>query len=153
QLWATAPRLDSGGQTFGGGLDLHRGDGTRTIALRAASHTNSAGLRRFYTNTGQPRVEITGQAADGNGRVKTPKLAITGGADLSEHFDIAAGEDAIQPGMVVCIDPSRPGKLKLSVRAYDRTVAGVVSGAGGVEPGLTLSQTGTLADGRYPVAL
>jgi hypothetical protein len=32
-------------------------------------------------------------------------------------------------------------------------VAGVVSGAGGVNPGVTLFQTDTLADGKHPVAL
>jgi hypothetical protein len=32
-------------------------------------------------------------------------------------------------------------------------VAGVISGAGGLMPGLTLGQADTLAGGRYPVAL
>ena len=41
----------------------------------------------------------------------------------------------------------------ISSRAYDRTVAGVVSGAGGVKPGMLMGQKGTLADGEHPVAL
>ncbi len=59
----------------------------------------------------------------------------------------------IEAGLVVSIDPANPGKLELSAQAYDRRVAGVISGAGGVKPGMVMSQEGTLAGGQYPVAL
>src|SRR5206468_1234262 len=75
------------------------------------------------------------------------------GSDLSEQFDIAAKESKPEPGMVLCIDPKHPGKLRVSDRAFDRTVAGVISGAGGVEPGMMMGHAGTLADGKHPVAL
>jgi hypothetical protein len=55
--------------------------------------------------------------------------------------------------MVVSIDPDNPAKLIVSNKAYDRTVAGVISGAGGVKPGMLMSQTGSSADGQHPVAL
>jgi len=55
--------------------------------------------------------------------------------------------------MVVCIDPENPGKLMISVEAYDRRVAGVISGAGGVKTGMLMSQSGSIADGKQPVAL
>jgi hypothetical protein len=55
--------------------------------------------------------------------------------------------------MVVCIDPDRPGKLVVSHRPYDRTVAGVISGAGGVVAGMRMGQKGSVADGDHPVAL
>jgi len=55
--------------------------------------------------------------------------------------------------MVVCIDPERIGQLRLSGKAYDHTVAGVISGANGIKAGLTMKQEGTLADGNHPVAL
>jgi hypothetical protein len=55
--------------------------------------------------------------------------------------------------MVVSIDPDRPGQLKLASKAYDHRVAGIVSGARGIEPGVTLRQAGTEADGRRMVAL
>jgi hypothetical protein len=45
------------------------------------------------------------------------------------------------------------GELAVSTRAYDRTVAGVVSGAGGVKPGMLMGQRGSKADGKHPVAL
>jgi hypothetical protein len=55
--------------------------------------------------------------------------------------------------MVVCIDPNNPGSLVVSTRTYDRTVAGIVSGAGGVKPGMLMGQKGSMADGATAVAL
>jgi len=100
----------------------------------------------------------SGLEIDGSGVVSVRALQITGGADLSEKFDVMAGKnpasaEEVQPGMVVAIDPVNPGKLRLTRRAYDRHVAGVISGAGGVQPGMTMGQEGTLADGKHPVAL
>ncbi|MFG0284392.1 MAG: hypothetical protein ACF8R7_08220 [Phycisphaerales bacterium JB039] len=88
---------------------------------------------------------------DVDGWVRAEVVEITGGSDIAEPFDIVGAD--VRPGMVVCIDPERPGDLRLSDRAYDPTVAGVISGAGGVRPGVTLTQTGTEADGQHPVAL
>ncbi|MCB9854706.1 MAG: hypothetical protein H6818_03390 [Phycisphaerales bacterium] len=90
--------------------------------------------------------------SDGNGWMFTDILTINGGSDLAEPFDVVA-EQGLQPGMVVAIDSERPGKLRLSTRAYDRTVAGIISGAGGVNPGLMMSQKGSIADGGHPIAL
>jgi hypothetical protein len=78
-------------------------------------------------------------------------LEITGGSDLSERFDVGGG--GAVPGTVVVIDPEHPGELTPATQAYDRKVAGVISGAGGVKPGMLMSQTGTAADGKHPVAL
>jgi len=86
------------------------------------------------------------------GTAEVNVLQINGGSDIAEPFDVADGE-GIVPGMVVCIDPDQPGRLRLADAAYDRTVAGVISGAGGVNPGMMLRQGGTLADGTHPVAL
>ncbi len=86
-----------------------------------------------------------------NGITRTDGLIITGGADLSEGFEITG--DAAQPGAVVVIDPRNPGHLTPSTSAYDKRVAGVVSGAGGVSTGLMMSQPGSAADGKHPVAL
>jgi hypothetical protein len=87
------------------------------------------------------------------GMTKTNVLQITGGADLSERFDVAHTQSKIEPGMVVAIDPKNPGKLAVSAQAYNQRVAGVISGAGGVQPGMLMGQSGTLADGDQPVAL
>jgi hypothetical protein len=86
------------------------------------------------------------------GTTRTGVLEITGGSDLAEPFEVG-GAEAIKPGMVVAIDAGRPGSLRLADKAYDRTVAGIVSGANGINPGLTMRQEGTVADGSMPVAL
>jgi hypothetical protein len=89
---------------------------------------------------------------DIRGMTRTDILQITGGSDLAEPFEVSAAE-TIKPGLVMAIDPRRPGQLRLANRAYDRTVAGIVSGANGINPGLTMKQQGSVADGSLPVAL
>ena len=93
-----------------------------------------------------------GAKLDVAGTTRTDVLVIDAGSDLAEPFDIN-GADTIEPGMVVAIDADNPGQLRLATAAYDRTVAGVVSGAGGINPGLILQQEGTVAAGEHPVAL
>ena len=88
-----------------------------------------------------------------DGTVQCSILEITGGSDLSEPFDVRATEGETEPGMVVCIDPDHPGKLVVCSKAYDRTVAGIISGAGDVEPGMLMAQRDSVVDGAYPVAL
>jgi hypothetical protein len=87
-----------------------------------------------------------------HGKTTTQVLEITGGSDLAEPFAMDR-EAAIQPGMVVAIDPAHPGQLRLADHAYDRTVAGIVSGANGVTPGLTMTSDRTATEHARPVAL
>jgi hypothetical protein len=89
------------------------------------------------------------------GQATVQVLEITGGSDLAEQFDIRSSGAELRPapGMVVSIDPQHPGELLISERAYDRTVAGIISGAGDVTPGMLMGQADTLADGQHPVAL
>ena len=105
-------------------------------------------------------VALWNRATNRHMKLVTSSVIITGGADFAENFEVNAAPEtsqAIMPkiaaGMVVSIDPARPGKLKLSAQAYDRRVAGIISGAGGVQPGMTMGQEKTLADGNHPVAL
>jgi len=74
------------------------------------------------------------------------------GSDFAENFDIVAEVKPL-PGMVVSIDPDHAGKLMLSQTAYDTKVAGIVSGANGISPGMMMGQENSIADGEYPVAL
>jgi hypothetical protein len=71
------------------------------------------------------------------------------GADCAEDFDIS-GTDEIEPGTVVVLDAN--GGVATTCEPYDRKVAGVISGAGGLRPGLTLDRR-TRQPGRSPVAL
>ncbi len=93
-----------------------------------------------------------GQQSGGTTRLITPVLQITGGSDFAEMFDVRH-EGAIEPGMLVSIDPQNPGQLVLTSGVHDRRVAGIISGAGGVATGMTMGHTGTVADGKYPIAL
>ncbi len=92
---------------------------------------------------------------DGNsvGWVSADRVRIVGGSDLAEQFDIISPEMEPLPGMVVSIDPGSTGKLRISDKPYDNKVAGIISGAHGVESGMVMGQTGTIADGNYPVSL
>jgi hypothetical protein len=69
-----------------------------------------------------------------NGTTRTSVLEITG-ADLAEKFPAS---EKLEPGMVVAIDPQNPGKLCLARGAYNRCVAGVVSGANNFSAGAVL---------------
>lgn len=166
--------------TGGGGLTINRNDGLFAGQMTVSSGAgflglaNTAGANKFIgvgANADGGAALYLADAAGANGvvleaqngsearvsvagTVSARVIEITGGSDLSEKFDIATGGAAEpEPGMLVCIDPENPGRLVASTRSYDRTVAGVISGAGGVLPGMLMGQAGTLADGKHPVAL
>jgi hypothetical protein len=139
------------GHAFSGGsqLVLYRSTGERGLELTAAGQEIAV-----FDDTGtQKRVRLVGDDGTGNGRVTTDIVEITGGSDLSESFDVDARGGRLEPGMVVCIDPRRAGGLVVSDGPYARTVAGVLSGAGGIRPGMVMGQRGSVADGEHPVAL
>lgn len=70
-------------------------------------------------------------------------------ADCAEDFDVACVEQ-VEPGTVMVIDAQ--GALKPSIQAYDKRVAGVISGAGNYKPGIVLDKQPTQGN-RSPIAL
>ena len=102
-------------------------------------------LLRFFNSAGGDVMTLTEQ-----GELTVNVLTIRGGADVAEPFAMSAS--AIPRGAVVVIDDEHPGQLKISERAYDTRVAGIVSGANGVNPGLSLMQLES-GDGGQNVAL
>jgi len=116
-------------------------------AVHGVNNSSSTPTAFFQNNGSGPALSARG------GKTIVEALEIVAGSDLSEQFDVSSPDNDPEPGMVVCIDPANPGKLMISANAYDRTVAGVISGAGGVEPGLTMGQRGSVADGDHAVAL
>lgn len=156
-------------------VTMNERDGTQTIYIDAESGTEGGPFMYMYNNTGTATVYIDGDADDagymylrdasgtatisldadynGTGRITTQELHITGGSDLSEQFDIQHPGTELTPGMVVSIDPGNPGKLEISRTSYDNKVAGIISGANGIKPGMIMGQAGTDADGKYAVAL
>lgn len=109
----------------------------------------SVAIGRYLTD-GTWEALFTVRNTDGlawvRGEVSCAALTIRGGADLAEPF--AMSEAEVSPGSVVVIDEQHPGKLKLSAQAYDRKVAGVVSGAGGVKAGISMIQENALEAGQ-----
>jgi hypothetical protein len=85
----------------------------------------------------------------GNIHVKDDGDITVGGSDCAEEFDFV-GSQLIDAGTVVVIDEG--GALRPSSEAYDRKVAGVLSGAGAFKPGLILGRHQPGAN-RMPVAL
>jgi len=71
------------------------------------------------------------------------------GADCAENFDVS-GTETILPGTVMVINTE--GSLQPSDQAYDKKVAGVVSGAGDYRPAIVLDKQRSQAS-RLPVAL
>lgn len=90
---------------------------------------------------------------DGNVEV-SGNVEVTGdirlkNADCAEDFDIAEAE-SIEPGTVMVL--GEEGTLDQSRRAYDKRVAGVVSGAGDYKPGIVLDKRHSQPN-RKPIAL
>jgi len=99
----------------------------------AVSATNDGG---GYAGYFQGNVTVTGDV-------------ILSGADCAEEFDAAQAVE-IEPGTVMVLD--RAGALQPSQQAYDKRVAGVISGAGDYKPGIVLDKQQSL-ENRVPVAL
>jgi hypothetical protein len=70
-------------------------------------------------------------------------------ADCAEDFDIADAS-SIEPGTVMVLGDE--GALYRSQKAYDKRVAGVVSGAGDYRPGIILDKQQS-SNNRQPIAL
>jgi hypothetical protein len=116
---------------------------------------NARGDINFFTesslSTGIPPMKIQNGSGDVaiSGNLTVGRDIFLPGADCAEHFDIG-GAEQIEPGTVVVID--REGTLRRSEQAYDKKVAGVVSGAGEYRPGIVLDRRQS-QDGRAPVSL
>jgi hypothetical protein len=94
---------------------------------------------KSYTNAADAAIWIKGGTGD----------IILQNADCAEEFEVCDGE-GIEPGVVLAL--SDQGKLALAHHPYDCKVAGVVSGAGGLRPGIVLGRS-VDARNRWPIAL
>jgi hypothetical protein len=112
----------------------------KAIEGRTDTGTAISGIAGSGSRAGffQGNVEVTGD------------IKLLGG-DCAEDFEVAADcEDLIVPGVVVVLGPE--GSLRHSTSAYDKRVAGVVAGAGGLRPGIILDRRSDRSR-RLPVAL
>jgi hypothetical protein len=103
---------------------------------------------------------VAGHSQTGNAGVFTGPVQVNGtltvsadivlsGADCAEEFEVTDNPE-IEPGTVMVLD--QHGALRSSQHAYDKRVAGVISGAGAYRPGLILDRQKS-SEGRVPVAL
>ncbi|NMC42931.1 MAG: hypothetical protein GYA46_03355 [candidate division Zixibacteria bacterium] len=111
-----------------------------------ASQRGTGDIFRGYT-IDDDSVYSTVMRVTTTGLVICPVLQLTGGSDVAEPFEIT-DRGALPVGALVVIDENNPGKLRLADSPYDARVAGVVSGAGGINPGITLSQQGVNDNGQ-----
>ena len=127
--------------TNAAGVTVFRFDAGRAL-LDLGPSLGGAGAEadlRIWGADGQPKIHLDGNEGD-------IKLLA---ADCAEDFDVSEVE-AAEPGTVMIID--QEGTLKPSEQPYDKRVAGVVSGAGGLKPGIVLDKQES-NEGRLPVAL
>jgi hypothetical protein len=129
--------------------------GTSTTGIGVSGSTNTGvgvqgackdpkGLAGKFTGD----VEIDGDITGVN-NITVKKDVILTGADCAEQFD---SYDTItpEPGTIVVIDDE--GRLRESCGAYDKRVAGVVSGAGEFRPAIVLDRRSS-SENRISVAL
>jgi hypothetical protein len=129
-----------------------RGSGaSAALELTAARADNNN--KDFLINTdGRVGIgTITPKAKlDVQGSISVSDDIVLVGADCAEEFDIDADSE-IEPGTVMVIRSQRT--LCHSTRAYDRCVAGIVTGAKNVRPGIVLGRRDDRAGPRVAVAL
>ena len=129
----------------GGALFIKDNAGQDTLVLNG--ETGNIGLGRngregnlFVKNDqGQNTIHLSGQTGD----------ILLANADCAEDFNVLEKAD-LEPGTVMVI--SEDERLETSSKAYDKRVAGVISGAGAYRPGIVLDRQSTTKN-RMPVAL
>lgn len=130
---------------------INRNDSTQEWALYSRDSGETGQFAIWNNGTG----DVAAFSPNGDlylvGEVSTTVMTIRGGADVAEPFEMTKPEE-MEPGTVVVIDEENAGQLKKSSASYDNKVAGIISGAGGVKPGLRLHQEGVM-EGDHHVAL
>jgi len=106
-------------------------------------------LNIMVAGTATVRGNLTVNELTASSTVTAYDVLLTGGQDCAEEFDLIDAEQ-VEPGSVVVI--ADDGRLRQSQMAYDRRVAGVVSGAGAYRPAIVLDGRAS-SEGRGAVAL
>lgn len=142
-----------GGNGSIGTLDVFDANTRITIRIGSAQGpgriglggNGSAGVLDVFDSSTHQTIRIDGETGDiqVNGDIRLTN------ADCAEDFDISETE-RIEPGMVMIL--GEDGKLEQSHTAYDKRVAGVVSGAGDYKPGIVLDRQES-GNTRQPIAL
>src|ERR1035438_10241155 len=113
--------------------------GDNNIYIGNSGNSSESGVIRIGTPGTQTQTYI-------DGRLYCSVITIQGGSDLAEPFPVSTTDQEVSAGAVVVIDEAHPGQLRLTDRPYDTRVAGVVSGANGINPGIQMHQEGMRGD-------
>jgi hypothetical protein len=167
KVYVTGTETVGGLATFNGAINVNYSSGFSQpqLFLKDPSDNGFARLRLETGNRGFWDIAVgTGGGVTNNmrffnatngdvmtlsetGNLFVKVITITGGADIAEPFKMS--DKDLSKGSVVVIDEDHPGQLKLSTEPYDTRVAGVISGANGVNPGLALNQDGVIEGGQH----
>ncbi len=139
-----------GANTAGGTGVVGESKGWMGVYGKSESPTGGAGVMGEGVGPGAVGIYGKGRVA---GRFEGD-VEVTGdirllNADCAEDFDICETEQ-IEPGTVMVL--GEDGRLHQSQNAYDKRVAGVVSGAGDYKPGIVLDKQSSTHN-RQPIAL
>lgn len=131
----------NGSQSYIGGLGGSDGVeiGSFNSAVTAVTFVNLSSFQQMSVNCASANIA---------GNLSACSVTIRGGCDLAEPFPISTAQAEIPQGAVVVIDQANPGRLKMSHQPYDTRVAGIVSGANGINPGIQMHQEGVLEGGQ-----
>jgi len=133
----------------GGRIELFEGSSSNrpTVQLYGESGSFDSGMiviRDDLSGSNIPVIELIGNDSDyyGGATIKVDGRIVVNGSkvhDYAEVFEVTDKEQ-VKLGMVVSIDENHPGNLRLSTTAYDKKVAGIISGAGSARPGFILGE-------------
>lgn len=157
-------------QTLPGDMHTVRGTGVTEPGVEGSSQRNNgvqgtsadSGASGVYGQNDGGGIGVGGRSMKGVGIFGEGQLAgrfigdveVTGdirltNADCAEDFDIF-GAEPIEPGTVMVV--GEEGAMHQSHKAYDKCVAGVISGAGGYKPAIVLDKQQSQSN-RKPIAL
>jgi hypothetical protein len=94
------------------------------------------------------RVKVNGDL-DVTGDIRVTGDVMLSGGDVAEQFDVMESTE-VEPGTVMILGGA--GRVRVSREAYDKRVAGVISGAGPYRPGVILDHGNAYRHGQ-PLAL
>ncbi len=114
------------------------------IDVRAGTPTDGLIFRVDTANGGTERMRICG-----DGTITVPGDIVLRNADCAEEF-AQQDHEILEPGTVMVL--GEEGSVRPSTGAYDKKVAGVISGAGDLKPGLILDKQPESTN-RVPIAL
>jgi hypothetical protein len=119
----------------GTGIDAHT-IGSPAVLARSEKGIGVHSIGKPYAGYFEGIVVVTGDVELRN-------------ADCAEDFEVS-GAEQVEPGTVMALN--NEGRLEQSMQPYDKRVAGVVSGAGDLKPGIVLGRQPGHLD-RVPLAL